>query len=46
METTSLITQGIKAGACDWKRSAWLVIGITLGLSFYVAIASIGASYT
>jgi len=46
METCSLIRQGIKAGCSDWKRSKWLVTGIILGIAFYIAISSIGASYT
>jgi ABC-type lipoprotein release transport system permease subunit len=46
METYSLIRQGIKAGCSDWKRSKWLMAGIMLGIAFYIAISSIGASYT
>jgi putative ABC transport system permease protein len=46
METCSLIRQGVKAGCSDWKRSKWLVAGIMLGIAFYIAISSIGASYT
>ena len=46
METYSLVRQGIKAGCNDWKRSKWLIAGITLGIAFYIATSSIGASYT
>ncbi len=46
MEACSLIRQGIKAACADWKRSGWLMAGIMLGIAFYIAISSIGASYT
>jgi ABC-type lipoprotein release transport system permease subunit len=46
METCSLIRQGIKAGYCDWKRSKMLIVGVMLGIAFYISISSIGASYT
>jgi len=46
MEINSLIRQGIKAGYGDWKRSKWLTAGIMLGIAFYIAISSVGASYT
>ena len=46
MDSYALIQQGIQSGCRDWKRSGWLIAGITLGIAFYIAISSIGASYT
>ena len=45
MDRYALIRQGIQSGCRDWKRSGWLIGGITLGIAFYIAISSIGASY-
>ncbi len=46
MEITSLARYGIKSARRDWKRSGWLVLGVMLGLAFFVAISSLGASYS
>ena len=46
MEITSLARYGIKSALRDWKRSGWLVLGVMLGLAFFVAISSLGASYS
>jgi putative ABC transport system permease protein len=46
MEITSLIGHGSKAAFRDWKRSGWLIVGIILGIAFYIAVLTIGASYT
>ncbi|RUM45380.1 MAG: hypothetical protein DSY80_03420 [Desulfocapsa sp.] len=46
MDSYALIRQGIQSGCHDWKRSGWLIAGITLGIGFYIIISSIGASYT
>ena len=46
MEITSLARYGIKSALRDWKRSGWLVLGVMLGLAFFVAIASLGAGYS
>jgi ABC-type lipoprotein release transport system permease subunit len=46
MELTSLIRHGGQSALRDWKRSGWLIAGVMLGIAFYVAVASIGASYT
>ncbi len=45
MEITSLARFGIKSALRDWKRSGWLVLGVMLGLAFFVAISSLGAGY-
>lgn len=46
MEIASLIRHGGQSALRDWKRSGWLIVGIVLGIAFYVAVATIGASYT
>ena len=46
MEITSLIRHGGQSALRDWKRSGWLIAGVMLGIAFYIAVASIGASYT
>ncbi len=46
MEITSLIRHGGQSALRDWKRSGWLIAGVTLGIGFYIAVSTIGASYT
>jgi len=46
MEIISLVRQGGRSALRDWKRSLWLVLGIALGMAFYVAVATLGNSYT
>lgn len=46
MEITSLIRHGGQSALRDWKRSGWLIAGVMLGIAFYIAVATIGASYT
>lgn len=46
MEITSLIRHGGQSALRDWKRSGWLIAGVMLGIAFYIAVSTIGASYT
>ncbi|MCF6188632.1 MAG: ABC transporter permease [Desulfobulbaceae bacterium] len=46
MENTSLVRQGFRSALRDWKRSLWLVLGVALGMAFYVTVATLGSSYT
>lgn len=46
MEITSLIRHGGQSALRDWKRSGWLIAGITMGVAFYIAVSTLGASYT
>ena len=46
MEILSLARQGGRSALRDWKRSLWLVLGVALGMAFYVAVATLGSSYT
>ncbi len=45
MDTLSLIRLGYLTARRDWKRSTWLMAGVALGLAFYLAVSTIGASY-
>ena len=46
MDSISLIRHGGQSALRDWKRSGWLMAGVMLGIAFYIAVLTIGASYT
>ena len=46
MQIISQLRYGSKAALRDWKRSVWLIFGVALGTAFYVAISTLGNSYT
>ncbi len=46
MEILSLVRQGGRSALRDRKRSLWLVLGVALGMAFYVTVATLGSSYT
>ena len=46
MDITSLIRHGGQSALRDWKRSSWLIAGVMLGIAFYIAVSTIGVSYT
>jgi hypothetical protein len=45
MQILSLAYYGSKAALCDWKRSGWLILGVALGMAFFVAVSTMGNSY-
>lgn len=46
MPNISLLRQGVLFALRDWKRSGWLMLGLMLGLAFYVGVSAVGAGYT
>ncbi len=46
MEILSLGRLGGVSALRDWKRSGWLIMGVILGLAFFVAISTLGAGYS
>jgi len=46
MEILSLGRLGCVSALRDWKRSGWLIMGVMLGLAFFVAISTLGSGYS
>jgi len=46
MQIISQVHYGSRAAIRDWKRSVWLILGVALGMAFYVGISTLGSSYT